>query len=1240
MEDFKHLYRDSEPIQNPTGTWHNGKNMLFRKGWRSPRNEDGFDFSYLISGIAIGAIHTNTEVVYFFKNDQGTDEIGVVDISTSTYRTVLRSNLFNFQLDCPIEGIFIYNSRNELIVAFSDGIKENSNRPYVINLDNLPIEVNTDGTLVNNSQFSRLLMFPDRNEATITPTILTTGSFEDGDVYVTYTYVTDNDVNLPYFSTSILLHLAEINVDNNAISRRGFQLDFTDLDTDFNQIRIGLVFRTSTNTLRAFESNVFNYTGSTFSATFTSLSGFTSTTTEAVIVNPLVINKFETITKTDTQAFIGNFTTREDIQFQKFANMLNLVPVRHTDTNNLYASLHPDEVYAFYIELQYLDGSYSRAFHIPNLTVGANETDPLTAQQISDFNLSWVGSEFRQFHIFNQATFDNRFGYWQNTETYPNIDDFNSTTDYEGNTLSGQDLRGTPIRYHRTPDIESLYLDTVSNYPVNSSDRTNIKIGIRVTNFETIVPTSVRNQIQGYRISVVRRTNTNNYVLGNWLMVRRFTIEDTNSIEYETAFGLNPGVGGQPAIPSYTFNESRVYNPELLNVRPALTPSYLKVNYFSDSDIVFTGSNADPSLNVFTPRVIPNAHKYAECGNPLVYVPGDNLATNTSASETAVNIDLASSYTYDSAGNTGNPATTFYHHLNSIAFNLQLNMYAGFTSTDLIVVGKSTVLTNNTTILGGDVFYSTLNLETYQAILGDLSGPGVVVFSYVRRFRFNNIFSALNDVVIENISTLENNERTTISLPQAEDTLELNQRIYDYNFRGVNTNAVVNDLATIITADLTIDQITSFPFRVQRGIVITNETINESSLRTFPVESFYEMPTDKGEIVALRGVNRNLYIQQRFSLFLAQIKDTLRTGEGLAFIGFGDIFDRPPVEIVKDSKGYIGSSSKFACIIIRGQYITVHQDNGQIFMVGEGVKEISANGNKTWFWDNWATSSNFVKTVNGETRTVDNPYISVGHLVTYDKEYNRLLFFKKDYELVNPNAVTNGTLTFDGEFYRLASDNSLVDFNNTTYLRNLSRTLSYDIETNEWLFEHDYHPNIAFYSVSDVFSGQNNLETMSFNVYRHNSKLNKGNFYGVQYQSYFEAIFNLRLNLTKVYQSLMWITTVERRDGGIESFNTVDSIMVYNDYQCSGIVDLQSNNIVNRNSEWYFNTFRDLQINENLPVINDNGDVITSNINNSKNWFDKSIFISKFIVVRLIMNNTSNTNVHIHKINVKSVINK
>lgn len=1236
MEDFKHLYRDSEPIQNPTGTWHNGKNMLFRKGWRSPRNEDGFDFSYLVPGVTIGAIHTNTEVVYFLKGSNGTDEIGVVDIATNTYRTVIRSNLFNFQLDCPIEGIFIYNSRNELIVAFSDGIKENSNRPYVINLDNVPIELNNDGTLVNNSQFTRLLMFPDRQEATLTPSILTTGSFEHGDVYVTYTYVTDNDVSLPYFSSSIHLHLASINIDNNAITRRGFQLDFTDLDTDFNQIRIGLVFRTETNTLLAYESVVFNYTGSTFSTSFTSLSGLTSTTPEAIIVNPLVINKFETITKTDTQAFIGNFTTREDIQFQKYANMLNLVPVRHTDTNNLYGSLHPDEVYAFYIELQYLDGSYSNAFHIPNLTVGANETDALTATQISDFNLSWVGSQFRQFHIFNQATFDNRFGYWENIETYPNIDDFNSTIDYDGNALTGQDLRGTPIKYHRAPDIESLYLDTVNNYPTRTTDRSNIKIGVRLTNFETIVPASVRSQIQGYRLSIVRRNNTNNLVLGNWLLFRRDSfLASTNNITYESAFARD---NRDTNLNDNILTNFRAYNPELLSVRPALTPTFIKINYFLGAP---TSGIApfDPILNTpDIPRVIPNEHKYAECGNPLVYVPGDNLASNTSTSETAANLDFASSYGL-TLGElvVGNQ---FYFGFNSIAFNLQLNLYSGFRSTDLIVVGKTQNLTNNIDFLGGDVYYSSLNLEIYQLRFIELNVGDFRVRNTIRRFRFTSLFSALNDVIMENISTLPDNEDTEVFPQSAQDTLELNQRIYDYNFRGVNTNAVVNDLATIITADLINEQIDRFPFRVQRGIVITNETINERALRTFPVESYYEMPTDKGEIVALRGVNRNLYIQQRFSLFLAQIKDTLRTGEGLAFIGFGDIFDRPPVEIVKDSKGYIGSSSKFACIIIRGRYITVHQDNGQIFMVSDGVNEISARGNKTWFWNNWAINSNFVKTVNGETRSVDNPYVSVGHHVTYDKEYNRLLFFKKDYELVDPNAVTGGTLTFDGEFYRLASDNSIVDFNNTTHLRNLSRTLSYDLDSNEWLFEHDYHPNIAFYTVGDIFSGINNLETMAFNVYRHNSKFNKGNFYGVQYQSYFEAIFNLRLQYTKVYQSLMWVTTVERPDGGIESFETVDAIMLYNDYQCSGIVDVDDNGIINRNSEWYFNAFRDLQINGNLPVINENGDIISSNINNSKNWFDKSIFISKFIVVRLIMNNTTNNTVHIHKINVKSVINK
>jgi hypothetical protein len=176
-----------------------------------------------------------------------------------------------------------------------------------------------------------------------------------------------------------------------------------------------------------------------------------------------------------------------------------------------------------------------------------------------------------------------------------------------------------------------------------------------------------------------------------------------------------------------------------------------------------------------------------------------------------------------------------------------------------------------------------------------------------------------------------------------------------------------------------------------------------------------------------------------------------------------------------------------------------------------------------------------------------------------------------------------------------------------------------------------------------VYSGVNNLETKTLNIYRHNSKTLKGTFYGTKYESYFEVIFNQRLDVTKLYQSIIWVTTVLNSNEGVEQFETINKIVVYNDNQNSGVIDLSTsglNPIRGRNNEWYFNKFENMVINANSPTIDDKGAIITNNINTNKIWFEKSYFISKFIVVRLIIDNISNNTIHVHRVNVKSVINK
>jgi len=1313
MKDFKSIIRDTLPINNPSGTWQWGKNFLLTKGHKSISNEDGLKFQYLVKGTVIGFIATNAHVVYFHKNDTGTDEIGVVNTNNDApvYTTVIKDNQLNFQLNCPIEGIFIYNYKGDLIVSWCDGVKPNSNPPRVLNTTTLPFAVNGDGTLVTPTDIFIININPNLHQGSLSIDYLDFGEFGGFAVYITFSYVYNDDSNAGYFSSS---DIAYVGIDVNPTLQRGFTLNFTDLDLSFSRLRIGLTVRTEeegevASALIGYESEILNYTGTTFTIDVTSLSNFAEVSAEAILLEQAYFEKANTITKYDNQSILANVETAPQFEFQKYANMLNVVPVEYVEeTNTNYkgqdASFMPDEVYALYIELQLLNGSYTEAFHIPGRVAEGTETDVLTAGQKTQYDLTWTDLEtgFKQFHVFNNGIAasmtqptggspnpvpadesGNKMGYWENAETYPNDDEYDSTLDYDNNALGGSDLRNTPIRYHRFPSIKSMYDSSLTTggiaYTEASDDRwgmasgaststpsgnpyghsintnwVNRKYGIKITNIATIIPAPILSQIQGYRISHVSRTSNNSFLAGNWVAVRRHDhddladaggdgLGDTDSgFEYYNFGTTNQGVDD----PQIRFDKVRLLGNELFKFRPSLQPLFIQTNYkfrlidYTEDTVLSTYvaiENGDGGL--FNEGfVIPDVDRYSKCESGLIYRPHNSAIENTDHHEEGVNLNLKADYLGQNIIDTFPGGTPWSNDLmyacrlvlNITAYAFKLNVYTGFKSDDLNIVGRISTIADNTVFKGGDNF-------TESAI--NINARGLHrVYDYVlvRRWHVSlpiqvrGLNSPVNGAQLYNTPP---DDRTD----QSAGVLDLLD--YDFDIRGKETLSSIQNVITIFTFDLESDFINKFPFRVYRGLKLPNESLTIEAIGTYLASDYYEMPNDKGEILAVRGKERALFIQHRFTLFAALVKDKLKTENVDAYLGTSELFDRPPEELLSDDKGYIGSTSKFACIIVKGMYITVNQVNGQIFIIQNDVKEISAKGVKRWFWDNWDNGLDYYDLDDvGEKRRIDNPFISVGHLVGYDKEYNRLLFIKKMYNFIGSPTGT----TFDGEFYTRSGNK--LEFSDTNEFENVSKTLSFNLETQNlsWICEHDYHPNLIFYTSSGLFSITNKLLGVDrASVYEHNDKLTKGLYYGVKYDTYVDLIFNEQSQLSRLLQNVTWITDVINNAGGNELYKTITHIMIYNNNQCSGIINLKDNHFeLTRNAEgdWNFNEFRDLVINPNNPILDANGDIITANINNLTLWFEKSNFIGKFITVRLIIDNIDNDTVHIHQVNTQSVI--
>jgi hypothetical protein len=150
-----------------------------------------------------------------------------------------------------------------------------------------------------------------------------------------------------------------------------------------------------------------------------------------------------------------------------------------------------------------------------------------------------------------------------------------------------------------------------------------------------------------------------------------------------------------------------------------------------------------------------------------------------------------------------------------------------------------------------------------------------------------------------------------------------------------------------------------------------------------------------------------------------------------------------------------------------------------------------------------------------------------------------------------------------------------------------------------------------------------------------------------------DIVFNNKETLKDVYEAITWETEVisksrpnssgvisEHLNEVLRTDMTITGIMIYNDTQCSEIIEVNNANVNtnpytgqptsdwyeeeqgrNNNGVWSFNDFRDAVVNNSIKFF-DYAMEPTNNVDETlKDWQDEANFIGKFLVVRLIFNN-------------------
>ena len=1271
MNDFKGLSRDTSVIKTPEQMWQFARNILLTNKYLSVTNEKGNEYGYEIPGVVIGYIITNDDIVYL-SIDGNYSCIGYVNQYKQVYTPVLRTTNpnFKFKLNCPIEGVYVYNYKKELVIVFSDGVNQDSFTPKLINLHNPQVQLSSNKEFIDSDDYVMFELF-NYTELPSSSFEYEKGSLDAEVVHLAFCYVFDDNTDALY---SPIIQTCYPNLRGYNTIFRNIKFQLSNFSTKFKKIKLAFIIKKDAG-IFAYTTPILSIINNKIDYILSSEEGLTAITPEEVLISPERFNKIKSLTKTANQIEVANVETPLKEDLQQYANMLTLKLTPTLDINSVYGShptFLPDEVYSFSAIPIYLDGTKGTALHIPGREGTSQEKANLTDNDIKAYNLDYsdfLGKGYKFFHFNNTGTITSSsasFGYWENETLYPNKDRYNSLS------LGGKDLRGTPIRYHRFPSIDKITetslindynvkvttLDDKNNNPELIGKR--IRFSIEIENFNTVFPLNIRKKLQGYEIVFEKRKRGGTYIEEHGILYSFKFAKDTNiTIQNVASAIISNNV--------LDFKKSTFFNPNVLKNKTIINSTLLKVyNTISAKFQASTEDYIEPIFLDFTKGVLKTNNNLFAKILKAEYLLGNNTIQKNDFQEEGLSLQLQNTefaLTGDINDKEFIPLETGDSQFNLLTvglITLNKNIYNLEYNTEFISVGIFLFNNTNNKLINGDVFASTIIDKCFtRSYKRNIDRTRYYIFNYLIGTVLNMYSPLSNHYIIngqpDNIATfLSSSSGVTFSSStvdyyhykytffftwKTESLNILNSNDYTTIIKNKEVASYFNDYITSVPFALLENYINYFPYRIYKGLAISNESLQTKNLRYFPTNSYYEMRNDRGEIIAIRGYNRGIYIQQKYSLFISSIVDKLNATVEETYLGSSELFDRIPEEILyNDNIGYIGSNSQFACIIFRDGYATVDEEQGKVFIVNKELSEISQQNLKNYFRQALPLGNKYTKKdLLGNTVKIDNPFSSIGYLIGFDEEYNRLILTKKYYTPKN-NTID---LTFDGEFY-YDERNKKIDFDNESYFINESKTFSFALDSKSWVCEHDYFPNAYFYNNKGFFLSKSVIGGNT-KIYKHNSnKVNPGNFFGKQYQSYVDLIFNGRLDISKQYQALNWVSESFDIATNTElQFDTIDKVMFYNNHQCSGYIEVSKTDLkTSRNAEgiWQLNEFRDMLVSPDKKILNDDGSLITNNISLEKQWFNKGMFFGNFIVVRMLWDNTTKVLKHIHNVNIKSVL--
>ena len=451
---IKGLFKDTSHIDQPSGTIRYAKNAILNRSLGAISNEEGNtlmaslpEYSTVIGTIPL----TDNEIVVFLIVDDPTvafgrrNEIGIY--YNSNYDSLLRlpevnadptwspvGRAFNFQISNPIEGEFIEQGDNDLVMYWTDDLnpprtlnitrQKESPAPYIYGI-NPDTTINTDPICV-------LDLFPNTGP---TPHVDSVhihmgGDCKTGVYYLALGYKDDDFTSTNFVTVVNPVSIVPAPEGISPIdsydgapagipSGKTIRWKVSNINPDYRYLNAAVVFDIGegrqARKLPEIEILDHHYNTVTedyeIEVVFSGDRGSELFSVEDVVIDTVSYTHAKTITQLDGTLYLGNLRSKIDLGYQKYANFISLTSVvkslnpfdpfqlstanlqtkdsifihdrsqGYRDANNIfkYKGYTREEVYAFYIAFILKDGSMSYAYHIPGRA-------PLKDVPIADIN--------------------------------------------------------------------------------------------------------------------------------------------------------------------------------------------------------------------------------------------------------------------------------------------------------------------------------------------------------------------------------------------------------------------------------------------------------------------------------------------------------------------------------------------------------------------------------------------------------------------------------------------------------------------------------------------------------------------------------------------------------------------------------------------------------------------------------------------------------------------------------------